>query len=84
MDEEDQFRAVFGFLEHFESEVSGRSAELLDPEIEAKIRELAAGTLDEKERDQVLEEVARNRTGLDLLARCLKVAGPGNGRGAAL
>ena len=73
MEEEDQFRAVFGFLERFESEVGGRSVEMLDPDIEAKIRELAAGTLDEKERDQVLAEVARSRSGLELLARCLKV-----------
>jgi len=71
MDEEDQFRAMLGFLERFE-EVSGRSAESLDPDIAAKIRELAAGTLDDKQREQVLEEVARNRAGLELLATCLQ------------
>ncbi len=72
MDEEDQFRAVFGFLQRFETEVSGRSAEWLDTEMEAKIRHLAAGTLDDKELEQVLEEVSRNRTGLELLASCLR------------
>ena len=72
MDEEDQFRAMFGFLQRFETEVSGRSAELLDTEMEAKIRDLAAGTLDDKELEQVLEEVSRNRTGLELLASCLR------------
>ena len=72
MDEEDQFRAMFGFLERFETEVSGRSAESLDTEMEAKIRDLAAGTLDGKELEQVLEEVSRNRTGLELLASCLR------------
>lgn len=72
MDEEDQFRAMFGFLERFETEVSGRSAESLDTEMEAKIRDLAAGTLDDKELEQVLEEVSRNRTGLELLASCLR------------
>jgi hypothetical protein len=72
MDEEDQFRAMFGFLQRFETEVSGRSAELLDTEMEAKIRDLAAGTLDGKELEQVLEEVSRNRTGLELLASCLR------------
>jgi hypothetical protein len=72
MDEEDQFRAVFGFLQRFETEVSGRSAESLDTEMEAKIRDLAAGALDDKELEQVLEEVSRNRTGLELLASCLR------------
>jgi hypothetical protein len=72
MDEEDQFRAVFGFLDRFNEEVGGRSAELLDPDMAAKIRELAAGTLDEKQREQVLEEVSRNRACLELLANCLQ------------
>jgi hypothetical protein len=72
MDEEDQFRAVLGFLDRFQGEVSGRSVESLDPDMVAKIRELAAGTLDEKQREQVLEEVARNRAGLELLATCLQ------------
>jgi hypothetical protein len=72
MDAEDQFRAVLGFLDRFEEEVSGRSAESLDPDMVAKIQELAAGTLDEKQREQVLEEVSRNRAGLELLATCLQ------------
>jgi hypothetical protein len=72
MDEEDQFRVVLGFLERFEEEVGGRSAESLDPDMATKIRELAAGTLDDKQREQVLEEVARNRAGLELLATCLQ------------
>ena len=72
MDEEDQFRTVFGFLERFETEVSGRSAESLDVEMETKIRGLAAGTLDEGERERVLEEISRNRAGLELLAFCLR------------
>lgn len=72
MDEEDQFRALFGLLERFESDVSGRSAESLDAEIEAKIRSLAAGTLDDNERDQVLQSLSSNRAGLELLASCLR------------
>jgi hypothetical protein len=72
MDEEDQFRSVFGFLERFEAEVGGRSADLLDADMESKIRGLAAGTLDDKEREQVLEEISRNRAGLELLASCLR------------
>jgi hypothetical protein len=72
MDEPDQFRVVFGFLERLETEVSGRSAELLGAEMEAKIRDLAAGTLDDNEREQVLEEISRNRAGLELLASCLQ------------
>jgi len=72
MDEEDEFRAVFGLLQRFETEVSGRSAESLDTEMEAKIRDLAAGTLDDKELEQVLEEVSRNQAGLELLASCLR------------
>ena len=72
MDEEDQFRTLFGLLERFESDVSGRSAESLDAEIEAKIRSLAAGTLDDNERDQVLQALSSNRAGLELLASCLR------------
>jgi hypothetical protein len=72
MDEEDQFRALFGFLERFESDVSGRSAESLDAEMEAKIRGLAAGTLDDNEREEVLQALSSNRAGLALLASCLR------------
>jgi hypothetical protein len=72
MDEEDQFRAVFGFLERFQADVSGRSVEPLDAEMEAKIRGLAAGTLDDNDREQILEELVRNRAGLELLASCLR------------
>ena len=72
MDEEDQFRALFGLLERFESDVSGRSTESLDAEMEAKIRSLAAGTLDDNERDQVLQALSSNRAGLELLASCLR------------
>jgi hypothetical protein len=72
MDEEDEFRAVFGFLDRFEADVSGRSAESLDAEKEAKIRGLAAGMLDDNEREQVLGEVSRNRAGLEFLASCLR------------
>jgi hypothetical protein len=72
MDEEDQFRVLFGFLERFQADVGGRSAESLDAEMEAKIRGLAAGTLDNKDREQVLEELSRNRAGLELLASCLR------------
>jgi len=72
MDEEDQFRTLIGFLERFESEVRGRSAESIDAEMEAKIRGLAAGTLDDNEREQVLEALSRSRAGLELLASCLR------------
>ena len=72
MDEEDQFRALFGLLERFESDVSGRSAESLDAGMEAKIRGLAAGTLDENDREEVLQALSSNRAGLELLASCLR------------
>jgi hypothetical protein len=72
MDEEDQFRALVGFLERFESDVSGRSAESIDAEMEAKIRDLAAGTLVDNEREQVLLALSSNRAGLELLASCLR------------
>ena len=72
MDDENQFGALFGFLERVESDVSGRSAESLDVEMEAKIRGLAAGTLDENECDEVLQALSSNRAGLELLASCLR------------
>jgi hypothetical protein len=72
MDDEEQFRVVFGFLGRLQPEVGGRSAEPISPDMEVKIRELAAGTLHDPEREQVLEEVARNRANLDFLARCLQ------------
>jgi hypothetical protein len=72
MDEEDEFRALFGLMERFENDVSGRSANSLDAEMEAKIRGLAAGTLDDSERDEVLQALSRNRAGLELLASCLR------------
>jgi hypothetical protein len=40
--------------------------------MEARIRGLAAGTLDDNDREQVLEELSRNRAGLELLASCLR------------
>jgi hypothetical protein len=72
MDEENQFRTLIRFLERLEGDVSGRSAGFLDAEMEAKIRDLAAGTLDENERDQVLTALSSNRAGLELLASCLR------------
>jgi hypothetical protein len=72
MDEENEFRTLIGFLERLEGEVSGRSAESLDAEMEAKIRGLAAGTLDQHERDEVLLALSSNRAGLELLASCLR------------
>jgi len=72
MDEADQFRVLFGFLERFESDVSGRSAESLDAGMEARIRGLAAGTLDDNDREAVLQELSSNRAGLELLASCLR------------
>ena len=72
MDDEDQFRSLFRFLERVEAEVGGRSEELLDPQIEAKIRQLAAGKLNGAEQDEVLNELALNQAGIGLLARFLR------------
>jgi hypothetical protein len=72
MDEEDQFRALFGLLERLESDVSGRSAESLDAGMEAKIRGLAAGALDDNDREEVLQALSSSRAGLELLASCLR------------
>ena len=72
MTEEQQFRAVFGFLGRIGAEVSGRIA--LYPELDDRLRLLADDALARKpqEQDQILAQIAGNSEAVTLLAEYLK------------
>ena len=71
MTEEEQFRAVFGFLGRIGAEVSGRIA--LHPELDDQLRLLADGALArrQQEQDQILAQIVGNSEALTLLAEYL-------------
>jgi hypothetical protein len=72
MTEEQQFRAVLGFLDRMAGEVSGRSAP--DPELDDRLRLLAEGSYSrsQPEQDAILAEIATDSEALGHLAQLLK------------
>ena len=72
MTEEQQFQVVLGFLGRMGGEVSGRIA--LDPELDDRLRSLAAGSLARRpyEQDQLLTEIAADAEAMSRLADYLK------------
>jgi hypothetical protein len=71
MNEKQQFQTIFRFLENLHGEVGGRMASALDPEFDARLKKLAAGKLDEKNRDLILDELAKDPTAVSRLAEYL-------------
>ena len=72
MTEEQEFRAVLGFLGRTAGEVSGRIA--LDPELDDRLRLLAEGSLarSEKEQEAILAEISADSEALGQLAEYLR------------
>ena len=72
MTEEQQFRAVLGFLSRTAGEVSGRIA--LDPELDGRIRLLADGSFarSQEEQNAILAEIAADSEALGQLAEYLR------------
>ena len=70
MNEEQEFRAVFRFLENVTAEVSGRMG--VDPDLDARLQELANGRLDGARRESLLAEIARDSQAVSRLARYLR------------
>lgn len=72
MTEEQQFRAVLGFLGRMDGEVSGRIA--FDPELDYRLRLLADGSLARRqhEQDQILTEIAADSEAVSRLAEYLR------------
>jgi predicted transcriptional regulator len=72
MTEEQQFRAVLGFLGRMAGEVSGRIA--LDPELDDRLRLLAEGSYSrsQNEQDAILAEIATDSEALGHLAELLR------------
>jgi len=72
MTEEQQFRAVLGFLARIGREVSGRIA--LDPELDDRLRLFADGSYArrQKEQDAILAEIAADSEALGRLAEYLR------------
>ena len=71
MNEKQQFQTIFRFLENLNGEVGGRMMSALEPEFDVRLKKLAAGKLDEKNRDLVLEELAKDPAAISRLARYL-------------
>jgi hypothetical protein len=72
MTEEQQFRAVLGFLGRMAGEVSGRIA--LDPGLDDRLRLLAEGSYARSPRaqDAILAEIATDAEALGQLAQYLR------------
>jgi hypothetical protein len=72
MTEDQQFRAVLGFLGGMAGEVSGRVA--LDPELDDRLRLLAEGLYarSQPEQDAILAEIVTDSGALGHLAELLK------------
>ena len=72
MTEDQQFRAVLGFLGGMAGEVSGRVA--LDPELNDRLRLLAEGSYarSQQEQDAILAEIVTDSDALGHLAQLLK------------
>jgi hypothetical protein len=72
MTEDEQFRAVLGFLGRFAGEVSGRSA--LDPEFDRRLRLFADGSFarDQKAQDDITAAIAGDSEALGRLAEYLR------------
>lgn len=71
MNEKQQFQAIFRFLENLNGEVGGRMVSAVDPEFDVRLKKLAAGKLDEKNRDLILEELAKDPAAVSRLAQYL-------------
>ena len=71
MNEKQQFQTIFRFLENLNGEVGGRMISAVDPEFDVRLKKLAAGKLDEKNRDLVLDELAKDPGALSRLAQFL-------------
>jgi hypothetical protein len=72
MTEEQQFRAVFGFLGRMAGDVTGRIA--LDPELDDRLRLLADGSYARNQKDQeaILAEIVGDSEALGRLAQYLQ------------
>ena len=71
MNEKQQFQTIFRFLENLNGEVGGRMISAVDPEFDVRLKKLAAGKLDEKNRDLILDELAKDPGALSRLAQYL-------------
>jgi hypothetical protein len=71
MNEKQQFQTIFRFLENLNGEVGGRMVSAVDTEFDVRLKKLAAGKLDEKNRDLVLDELAKDPGALSRLVQYL-------------
>jgi hypothetical protein len=71
MNEKQQFQTIFRFLANVNGEVGGRMVSAIDPEFDIRLKKLAAGKLDEKSRDHILDELAKDPAAVSRLAQYL-------------
>jgi hypothetical protein len=71
MNEKQQFQTIFRFLESLDGEVGGRMVSAVDPEFDVRLKKLATGKLDEKNRDLILDELAKDPGAVSRLAQYL-------------
>jgi hypothetical protein len=71
MNEKQQFKTIFQFLDNLNWEVSGRMVSAVDPELDTRLKKLAAGRLDAKSRDLLLEDLAKDPAAVRRLAQFL-------------
>jgi hypothetical protein len=71
MNENQQFQTIFRFLEDLKGEVGGRMLSAVDPEFDVRLKQFAAGQLDEENRAVILEELAKDPGAVSRLAQYL-------------
>ena len=72
MKQDNPFRVLEQFLREFDGEVRGREATEMPAEILRRIHGLADGSVGQKERASLVEELARNPEWIGVLAEVVK------------
>ena len=66
------FQILHQFLQSFAPEVSGRSTDLVTPELESSLQSFADGDLEESQLEDISRELLANETAMERLATLLK------------
>jgi len=65
------FSTISEFLSAFAPEVSGRSSDIVSPELHQKLEKLASGKLGEEETRGISREILANENAMQILAKLL-------------
>ena len=66
------FQTLHQFLQAFAPEISGRSTDVVTPELETSLQSFAAGEIEESQLEDIFRELLANETVMERLASLLK------------